>query len=111
MEILGASCDHEYDAAFGSKGSGMSPRTSRPDLRALTEGFDALDLKEAKAVLDEFCRCRSRAFVLSTNLTSRAGLLMSVHQVRAESAGRRSIPGHVSILCLQAAIDSEDDNV
>jgi hypothetical protein len=84
MAILGASRDHEHDAAFGSKGSGMSPRTSCPDLRVLTEGFDTLDLKEAKAVLvGVVCRCQSRAFALGTNLTSRAGLLMSVDQVPA----------------------------
>src|ERR1700747_1372948 len=53
-EVLGAACGYEHDAAVARpREAGRGPRTSRPGLRLVHRGFDTLDLKQAKALLDE----------------------------------------------------------
>ena len=47
LEVLGGA------ALARSEEAAASSRTSRSDLRLVHEGFDTLDLKEAKALLEE----------------------------------------------------------
>jgi hypothetical protein len=52
-ELQGACCDEHGTALTRPGQAAASSRTAAPVYGWFTEGFDTLDLKEAKALLDE----------------------------------------------------------